>query len=56
MLIILIALAIIVVVVIWWICTGNRFRTLNVKIDETEGSADVFLDLNPITSAIGGVK
>ena len=43
MLIILIALAIIVVVVIWWICTGNRFRTLNVKIDETESGIDVAL-------------
>ncbi len=35
--------ALILLVLIWWISTGNRFRRLNVKIDESESGIDVAL-------------
>lgn len=44
MLYVLIALVVLIVVgILWWISAGNRFRTLNVKINETESGIDVAL-------------
>lgn len=44
MLFILSVLVILIVVgILWWISTGNRFRTLQVKIRETESGIDVAL-------------
>jgi len=40
---IVISAIVLLLIVIWWISTGNRFRQLTVKIDESESGIDVAL-------------
>ena len=54
----IIAGAILLIVLIWWISTGNKFKTMAVKIDEAESGIDVALTkrFDLLTKTIATVK